>query len=348
MDIAAPIRAFDRLQRRHAVLGVPVAVLKKFSEDGAGNHAALIAYWGFFSLFPLLLLLVTILGFVLQGNPGAQHAVLSSALAQFPIVGDQLGTRSLHGSGLGLAIGLIGAMFSGLAVTMAAQNAFNTVYAVPHRERPDFLFARLRGLLVLVVLGLLQVLSTAVNGAVVGGLGGTGLKVAGIVVALGLNFALFLAVFRLLTDPVVPSRELWPGIVLATVLWTILQAVGGAYVGHVVRGANGAYGTFAIVLGLLVWLHLGGRVVVSSAEINVVLTRRLYPRSIMAPPVPADRETRAALAKIEERDDRQTIEITFHAPSDGERPRPGRPEYRVRPDPAAGEEAEPDPGTHAS
>ena len=227
-------------------------------------------------------LLVTILGFVLGGNSSAEHAVLDSALRQFPVVGSQLGShRPLRGSGIGLAVGLVGALLSGLGVTMAAQDAFNTVYAVPRAHRPSFLLARWRGLKLLVVVGALQLVSTAVSGAVTGGLGGPLLVTAGIVVSLLLDVMMFLAVFRLLTDATVTTRELWPGIVLASVSWEALQSLGGIYIGHVVRGSGPTYGTFAVVIGLLVWLYLGARVVVYAAEANVVLARGLWPRSLI-------------------------------------------------------------------
>jgi YihY family inner membrane protein len=340
VDALAPIRAFDRFQRRHTPLAIPIAVLRKFSDDQAGNAAALIAFFGFFSLFPLLLLFVTILGFVLQSNPGAEHAVLSSALKQFPIVGDQLNHgQTLTGSGIGLAVGIVGSLFAGLGVTMAVQNAFNTVYAVPFKERPDFLMARLRGLKLLIVFGALQILSTAASGAVTGGLGGVWITIAGLMLSLALNLVLFFAVFRMLTDNSVRTRELIPGVVLASVLWEILQAVGGIYIGHVIKGDQRTYGTFATVIGLLVWLYLGARVVVYAAEINTVITRGLWPRSLLGSPIPSDRRARAALATTQERDHRQTVDVTFHPEDKTRRHDPSDPPYAVDPHPEPGEHA---------
>lgn len=321
MDALAPVRAIDRFQQRHKLLGIPYAVVKKFSDDEAGNKAALIAYYGFFSIFPLLLVFVTILGFVLDGNPSAQKAVLDSALKEFPVVGTSLQTHSLQGSGIGLAIGLVGALLSGLGITMATQNAFNTVYAVPRKDRPNFLMSRVRGIGMLVVFGGLQLVSTVATGLVTGGLGGVGLTIGGIVLSLLLNLILFFAIFRLLTDSSVSTRELRPGIISAAILWTVLQSVGGIYIGHVVKNAGETYGTFATVIGLLVWLYLGARVVVYSAELNTVLTRGLWPRSIVTPPTAADREVLEALAKTEERSEEQTVEVTFDDPPQG----PGAP-----------------------
>jgi len=341
MDVLRPVRRFDRFQRRHRPGAVVVAVLKKFSDDQAGHEAALIAYYGFFALFPLLLLFVTILGFVLQGDTRARDAILHSALKQFPIIGTQLGkgSHSLGGSGIGLVIGIGGSVLSGLGITMAAQNAFNTVYAVPFKGRPNFLSSRVRGLKLLIVFGLLQVVSTVVTGLVAGGFGGILLFIAGVVVGLALNLVLFFAVFRLLTDDSISTRELRPGIVMAAVLWEVVQLLGGIYIGHVLKGAKPTYGIFGTVIGLLVWLYLGARVVVYSAEINTVLTRDLWPRSILDPPTPADRRVRAALAKVQERDDKQTVDITFH-PDLKEPVDPANPAYAVAPSPAPGERAE--------
>lgn len=315
MDLLGPVKAFDRFQRRHSALAVPVAVIRKFGDDQGGNLAALIAYYGFFSLFPLLLVFVAGLGFVLEGNPDAQEAVLNSALKQIPVVGEQLRAGSLKGSGVALAIGVVGALLSGLGVTLAAQTAFNRVQGVPHRERPNFAAARLRGLLLLAVLGTLQVVSTAVSGLVSGGFGGPLLLVAGLAVSLLTNAILFTAAFRLLTDSSIPFRQLRPGIASAAVLWTALQAVGGAYIAHVVKGAGTTYGTFATVIGLLTWLFLGARVVVYSAELNSVLAQRLWPRSLLGPLEPTDRRALAALAKIEEHRDEEHVSVRFDAPA---------------------------------
>ncbi|QEC48819.1 YihY/virulence factor BrkB family protein [Baekduia soli] len=320
MDPLAPIKAFDRLQRRHRGLAIPVAVIKKFGDDQGGNLAALIAYYGFFSLFPLLMVFVAGLGFVLDGDPGAQQAVLDSALKEIPIIGDQLRAGSLTGNGLALGVGLVGALLSGLGVTLAAQTAFNRVHGVPHRERPNFLTSRLRGLGLLASLGTLQLVSTVASGLVSGGFGGAALLVAGVVVSLVLNGVLFTVAFRLLTDSSVPTRQLRPGILSATVLWTILQAVGGAYIGHVVKGAGSTYGTFATVIGLLTWLFLGARVVVYSAEVNSVLANRLWPRGLFDPPEPADDEALTILAEMETHRDDQDVSVSFRdrtAPSPG-------------------------------
>lgn len=307
----------DAYQQRHAALALPVAVVKKFGDDGANREAALIAWWGFFSLFPLMLLLTSVLGFVLAGDPDAQRAVRDSALQNFPVLGPTAGQGRLGGSLTGVVVGGVGALLSGVAVTIAAQDAFNRVYAVPKRERPNPLRARLRGLGLLAVLGTLQLLAAGVT-SVLASLGGVGANVLGLGVGLLLNLVLFAAVFRLLTDRSVPSRHLRPGIVTAAVLWTVVLRLGGAYTEYVVKDAGQTYGTFAAVLGLLTWLYVGARVVVYSAEVNSVLTARLWPRSVFADPsTEADFRAKAALARIEEASDDERVVARFRVPAEG-------------------------------
>jgi YihY family inner membrane protein len=312
MDVLRPVRAFDRAQQRHRWLAVPMAVVKKFADDGAGGLGALIAYYGFFSLFPLLLVFVTILGFVFHGDQSVQNSIRTSVLGHFPVIGNDLQTSALRGRVAGLVIGLLASVWAGLGVTGAAQNAFDRVWAVPLKERANFLNKRLRGLLLVLTLGLLFVVSSLASGLVTGGLGGPALKVAGIAVSLLINLALYGAAFRLLTAASVPTRSLWIGVVVGGVLWEILQVVGGLYVGHVVRHASSTYGLFAVVIGLLAWLHLGAQATLYAAEINVVLERRLWPRSLLGPPtVPADEAALTALAKVEERSEEERIDVEF-------------------------------------
>ncbi|MGB2710722.1 MAG: YihY/virulence factor BrkB family protein [Conexibacter sp.] len=311
MDPLAPIRALDRLQRRHRALGFPLAVVKKFSDDHAGNLAALLAYYGFFALFPLLLVLVTALGYVLRDNDDLYDRIVDGALGQFPVIGDDLQVHALQGSTIALAIGLVGAIWAGLGVTLSGQRAMDQVWDVPLRDRRNFLTSRTRGLLVLVALGLLNVAITTAVGLLAGGLGGTALTIAGFVASALLDVLLFWAAFRLLTAPAVPTRDLVLGIVVAAVGWALLQTLGGIYVDRVVSRANATYGFFAIVIGLLSWLYLGAQLVLYAAEANVVRARHLWPRGLLAPVTAADMQALRLAARVEERRPGERVEGTF-------------------------------------
>jgi YihY family inner membrane protein len=316
------LHRFDRYQQRHPLLAVPLAVVRKFGDDQAGNLAALLAYYGFFSLFPLLLVLVTVLDFVLAGNSGLRSKVLSSALAQFPVIGDQLRQNigSVRGSGLALAAGLAGTLWAGLGVTQQAQNAMNFTWGVPRKHWPGFGPRLARGLGILAVLGVGTLASTTLSG-----LGTwTGLPVVGRMLpflgSLLINLALFEFAFLVLTVLKQPWRRLLPGTVLAAVGWSVLQVLGGWYVTHQLRSASQVYGTLAFVIVLLSWLYLGAQLFLYAAELNVVLVKRLWPRSVLPPPLTGpDKRALSDLAKAEERRPEEQVDVDFaaHEPARG-------------------------------
>jgi membrane protein len=127
----------DRLQRRSRVAGFFIAVIYKYVDDQGSYLAALITYYAFVSLFPALLLLTTVLGVVLVGRPELQEQILQSAVAQFPVIGQQLGQpQGLSGGTAGVVVGIVGALYGGLGVGQAVQNAMNTLWAVPRNDRP--------------------------------------------------------------------------------------------------------------------------------------------------------------------------------------------------------------------
>jgi len=272
------LRSVDAFQQRHAAIGFPFAVVKKFGHDQAGNLAALIAYYGFFSLFPLLLVLVTVLGMVLRNNPDLQTRILDSALANFPVIGTEISrnVHALEGSGATLALGIALTLWSGLGVIKATQAAMNTVWNVPFEHRPNFLKSTLRALIMLGGLGVLT-LASAAAGSVGGGSDQWWLVILGVAVSLVMNLFLFLLAFRILTSENLTWSEVLPGAAVGSVAWTTLQALGGYYVSHQLQGASEVYGTFAMVIGLLAWIFIGAQVTLLAAEVNVVRKRHLWP-----------------------------------------------------------------------
>ncbi len=333
----APGRA-DRFQRRHPWAGFPLGVLYKFLDDQGGYLAALITYYGFLSLFPLLLLLVTILGFVLEGDPSLQHRVVASALSQFPIIGTQISqdVGSVRGSAPALGVGIVGTLYGGLGVAQAGQNAMNTVWAVPRHRRPNPITSRVRSLGLLAILGTGVIVTTVLSGAASSGtafglhLGAAGktLALAGSVAA---NGALFTVAFRVLTARHVGIRVVLPGALVAAVGWQILQSVGTYYLGHTLKHAKETYGLFGIVLGLVGWIYLEALLVVLCAELNVVRERRLWPRSLLTPftdqvsLTPADRATYTASAGAQASKGFEDIDVTFRQHPHPSDPPPDRP-----------------------
>jgi YihY family inner membrane protein len=309
------IAAVDDFQRLHAWLGFPYAVVKKFGDDEAGKHAALIAYYGFFSLFPLMLVFVTVLGFFLGKSSHFSQQVVHSVLARFPIIGPQIrdNVGALKGSGLALGVGIAGSLWGGMGVVRAAQNAMDAVWDVPRKDRPNFVKSRLRAILLLLVLGAGVILTTVLAGVATAGTGHSFLtKILVLALSTVVNVALFLAAFKLLTVAKVSLGQLVPGAVTAAIAWEILQAVGGYYLGHTLKGASTTYGFFALVIGLLSWIYIQAQITLLAAEVNTVRAYRLWPRGLQADRLTeADETVLRGLAKVEERRPDEDVDVSF-------------------------------------
>jgi YihY family inner membrane protein len=283
--MAGKLDVIDDFQQRHAWVGFPFAVYKKFGDDRAGNLAALIAYYAFFSIFPLLLALVTILGYVLAGHPDLQHKIFTSAVGNFPFIGQHGPSKPLTGNVVAIVIGLALAIWSGLKFAQTAQTAFNTVYDVPRVKYPGFVPRLLRSIQVVAIVGFGLAFTTLLQGVVSGsgnyGLDlGLGLVIAGAILGIVLNAGLFMVTFKRLTVKNVTWLDVLPGALVAAIAWFVLQKVGTNLFNSKVNGAKGTYGTFAVVIGLLGFFYVLAQITLYCAEINVVLSQRLWPRGL--------------------------------------------------------------------
>jgi membrane protein len=306
------IHRVDDTQARTPVLSLPLAVVKKFGDDDGGNLAALIAYYGFLSIFPLMLALTTVLGFLFENNPDLRDSITNSALQQFPVLGPQLQQKSLSGNWFALILGLAGALWAGMGVLNAAQNAFNAIWDVPRVDRPNFVARTLKGLLMLLVAAAFLVLSGFLSGVGQGSNGVSALQVLSILGSVVVNFVLFAAAFRILTTADVSWKDVAPGAVIAAIAWTVLLLIGQWFVQSRIQGASNVYGTFAVVIGLLAWLYLASQMTLFAAEVNVVIDKHLWPRSITNPPIrEADERSFARQAKEQERVPPQDVEVDY-------------------------------------
>jgi membrane protein len=320
MDVA---EALDDFQRRHQWAGAPLAVIYKFHDDQGVYLAALIAFYGFLSLFPLLLLFTTILGFVLQNNAELQAQVLDSTLRQFPVIGQQLGDpQSVRGSGIAFVVSVGVALYGALGVAHAIQHAMNVTWAVPRCRRPNPFRLRIRSLVLIAIGGLATMIATVLSGlassasafgAELGWLSAALILVAAIVV----NTAVFVVGFWICVPIHRSVRSLLPGALTAAVVWQALQLGGTAYVSHVVANNDDTYGAFALVLGLIAWIFLASLAIVFSAEIDVVRYKRLYPRSLLTPFIDdveltgADRRTYTEIATAQQYKEFETVTVSF-------------------------------------
>jgi uncharacterized BrkB/YihY/UPF0761 family membrane protein len=313
----------DRLQREHGVLGFPYAVIKKYGDDAGGREAALITYYGFLSIFPLLLVGVAVLSRALVNHPGLRDRLVSAVVPQAlqPTVEHSLAT--LPTSTVPLVLGLLGLLYSGTGVVFSVYQTLNHVAAVPHRRRAPFFSRYVRVFVMLAALllaglavGALTVVATALPGQ-------PGVQRAAAVLGSALViFALLLLAARLLLVRPAPFRALWPGALLGAVVVTVVLTIGAPLLARLVANAGPVYGSFATVAGMFALLYLVGQGLVYSAEVAAVRYARLWPRALdLTRPTAADARALALLAREQERI--PAARVTFHLAPPDSAPVPG-------------------------
>ncbi len=317
MNPLGPLRkmmaALDGWQRQARWAGVPYAVLKKFGDDNANLLVVALAWYGFTAIFPLLLVVVTVFGFI-----GAQSigSGIIRTLHQFPVVGSSFNPAShhaLHGSGLGLVIGLIGLLYGAQGVTQTAQQAMATVWNIPQTQRTGFLPRLGRSLAALLTIGAAFVINAFVTTYATGGTASYAIRVPVMAALLGINAGLYFASFALLTAKAVGARGLLPGAILAAVGFTALITIGTGLMTHQLKNASATYGAFGTVIGIVAFLLLLAKLTMYASELNPVLARSLYPRALPlgGEPTAADRQVLADLVHAEQRRDDQAIGVGF-------------------------------------
>lgn len=313
MDLKRRLERVDEAQRRHEKLGIALATVKKFSEDGSSNLASMVAFWAFFSIFPLFLVLVTVLGYVLPA--GSRTRVLDHVASYVPLL-DPSTLHSLTGSWWPILVGGVSALWSGMAVVQTTQVAFNSVWEIPHKDRPGFAERLVRSLVALSTIGVGLIVATIVSGYVTGQSAGVDLgwygRLAGYVLAVVLDVGLFVAAFRMLTDRAVGVRDVLPGAILAGGAFWILQQISSFVITRHLSGAQGTYGNFATVITMLWWFYLQAQITLLGAQLNVVLKDRLHPRSLLGEPeTEADKRALSSYAEEETRHESQDVETSF-------------------------------------
>ena len=301
--VGTVVTRIDRFQQRHRATAVTGAVVRKYSDDQAGRLAAQISHAAFLAVFPLLLVLFTVLGIVLAGHPSLQDDIINSALRQFPVIGSDL-RDNVHqlstGNALALSVGLLWLAYGSMKLSRSAQGMMAAVWGIGRDELPDLWHWIPRAAGFLAVLGAGFIAGGALAGlGAFGRLGGFSAWV-GLVLSLAVNVLMYWGGFAVIVRIPAGRRAVWPGALIGGAGWTVLQFIGAMLVNHQLRHLSNLYGTFATVLGLIWWIALGAMLTVYAAECNVVLNRHLWPRSIRrahpaGDPEPADQgSTRVA------------------------------------------------------
>jgi len=332
------VDTLDRAQRKRSFLGIPVGVFFKFVDDQGPYLAAIVSFYATLAIFPVLLLATSIFGFVLQGNPDLQEQVLDSALTTFPIIGEELGRPDgLQGSTTGVIIGALAATYGSLGLGQALQNALNVAWSVPRNNRPNPVALRLKSLLLLVTSGAFVVATTTVSIIGVEVFGDSGLvrwliRLANVVI-IGL---LLTVVFRLAAARRHHLKRAAPGAFTVSALWLVLQLVGQYYTTTVLAGTKGMDAAFGLVLGLIGIIYVASFMGVIGIEVNVVLARRLWPRSLRTLFVDrpeltdADRRAYASYAQAQRHKTSEEVQVAFKDPDTGELLIPNEPRRESR------------------
>jgi membrane protein len=278
---ATVLKRVDRAQKRSSTLAVAIATFKKFSEDKSSNLAAMIAFWAFFSVFPLFLVLVTLLAIFLPASD--KQSVLGHVAHMFPLL-DPNSVSSLSGQWWTIVLGLATALWSGSGVVRTAQYAFNAVWAIPEEEQPGLVAQVLKSVSVLGTIGLGLVLTTLLSGLVSSSASGVNLgavgRVGGYVLSAALDVGIFIAAFRILTARDVTTRDVVPGAILSGIAFFVLQELSALIISRYLKNAQSTYGHFATVITILWWFYLQSIITMLGAQLNVVLKEHYYPRSL--------------------------------------------------------------------
>ncbi len=307
------VDAADRWQRSKRVPTLIYGVIKKFGDDRANQYVVALGWYGFVAIYPLLLVVITIFGFI--GAASLGHRLVTT-LHQFPVVGSQFnpapGSTSLHGSVPGLVVGLAGLIYGAQGVTQTVQQAMAQVWSIPRLDIPGFLPRLARSLAGLVTIGGTFVVNAAMATFATSSGVNYAIRIPIFAAMLALNAVLYLAAFRVLTPGGVTTRRLLPGAAASSVGFTLLITVGSGLIQHQLRNSSATYGQFGIVIGLVGFLFLLAKISLYGAELNPVLSRRLWPRGIRSDdPTAADNQVLRDLAHQNRQREDQRIGVGF-------------------------------------
>jgi len=274
------LRPVRRARRRSPVFDILVLATQGYARHLASRNAALLAYYGFLTLFPLIMVATTVLGFVLQGDPELRSEIVESAVSQIPVLGDQILNQSgeISGSITALIVGLVSGLWGSTRAFASLQTALDDAWEVPIEQRPNLVVRRIHSLIGLLVIGGAQIATVTLTSIAGWADLGPINRVAIGVGVLAVNIAVVTTMFRYLSAAEVSWRMAWPGGVITGVAYTVLQLIGTQVVTRLLAGAHSVYGAFASVLAITGWLLIHAVVSLFAAEINAAIhARRLVP-----------------------------------------------------------------------
>lgn len=281
-QIQTILKKLDKLQQRYRLTSFVYAVVKKYGEDQAGYQTALLTYYGFLSLFPLLLVLATVTGLLAQGHPELQASIIHSITNYFPSMGKQLSSvQGIHKSGLPLIVGILFTLYGARGVADAFLNGVNHIWGIPLKNRPGFPASVLKSLTLVLGGGLGLIVASALTALASSAGHGFAVKILSLVVNVGVLYLLFSWLINTSLPQHVSFKDTRAGALTAAVGLVLLQTFGALLLAHQIKSLDAVYSYFALALGLLFWLYLQAQVVYYAVEVASVHTQKLWPRSLL-------------------------------------------------------------------
>jgi len=291
MGINRILHTIDRWQQKHGFISFPYAVIKKYGDDNGGYQAALLTYYGFLSLFPLLLVVTTLIQLLFHGNAAIKHEVATAVGHFFPLLGTQV-ESSIHGMksvGIGLAIGLLFTFYGARGAADALRFGLDNIWQVPKKDRAGFPKNQLHSFIIMLYAGA-GFLATLAVSSFTASLGhATWVKIVLNIAGFGVSFGVLLGIFSIAIVRKVSVKFMMVGAAVGAAAIQLLLTFGGLILTHQLKNLGDLYGTFAIVLGLLFWIYLLAQILLYAAEIDTVRYFKLWPRSFSG----GDRQTKA-------------------------------------------------------
>ncbi len=280
------IAKIDAFQQRHKPLAFSYAVVKKYGEDSAGYQAALLTYYGFLALFPLLLVLTTVTDMLIGTHPELQRKVIHGLTDYFPLLGSQLSARvhGLGGHGLALVVGILFTLYGARGVADVFRRGVHNLWGIPKDQRAGFPKSMLKNLVLILVGGLGFILASVSAGLATAAGHGAIFRTLSIVLNVSILFWLFTFLLKFNLPKKVSIHALRVGAVSFAIGVVILQAAGGYILARQLKGLDALYSYFALSLGLLFWIYLQAQMVYYAVEIAAVSAKGLWPRSLNEPP----------------------------------------------------------------
>ncbi|WP_232291650.1 YihY/virulence factor BrkB family protein [Frankia sp. QA3] len=290
-DTAGAVRA------KRPFLDHLVRAYSRYTADGGDRLAASATYFAFLSFFPIVALAFAVTGFVVDAYPDVQDSLTKQINDYLPGLADKLDVTSIGNAKVGVGlIGLLGLLLAGLAWIDALRDALRLIW---HQDIDvgNIIKRRLRDITVLAGLGLTLLaslvvtsLSTSATGTFLDWIGLSGSTAAAwvtgilaLLVALAIDTAVFLYLFWRLPRQTDRSRSV-RGAMLGAVGLEILKVVGTWLIGQTT--GNPVYGTFAVIVGLLIWINIVMRwtLFVAAWTVTAPYASDVYPSGTAASP----------------------------------------------------------------